>query len=113
MSLLTDHAGFEDGKAKWIAKPTIDHRSWNRYTVETSITIEAGGAGILFGVRDENHYYGYELDAEERAVTVYSVENGVRRGWGKAPAPELAALPANIEASIVKGADTVQVSLDP
>ncbi|MFD2117982.1 family 78 glycoside hydrolase catalytic domain [Paenibacillus yanchengensis] len=112
MTSLTDHAGFEDRKAIWIAKPTIDHRSWTRYRVEVSITIETGGAGILFGVRDENDYYGCELDAEARAVTVYSLKDGVRREYGKAPAPELAVLPVNIEVSIVQGIGMVQVSLD-
>ncbi|MFK7691327.1 family 78 glycoside hydrolase catalytic domain [Paenibacillus sp. HJGM_3] len=112
MSLNTENAGFGGWKAQWITKPTTHHKSWSRYSVEVKITVETRGANVLFGVRDESDYIGCALDAEERTVSLYAVEGGVRREWGKAPAPELEGQPANVAVAIVQSADTVRVYLN-
>ncbi|WP_167859684.1 alpha-L-rhamnosidase [Paenibacillus cymbidii] len=112
MSLLTENAAYDGWKAQWIGKPTTHHKSWSRYRVEVDVTVETRGANVLFGVWDENAYFGCALDAEEHSVSLYAVEGGTRREWGKAHAPELEKQPANVKLMIVQGADTVRVFLN-
>ncbi|WP_309122648.1 family 78 glycoside hydrolase catalytic domain [Paenibacillus sp.] len=77
------------GEARWIEKPAIDHRSWSRYTVEADVAVEAGGAAVLFGAKDDTAYYGCGLDlcGPGAAVTIYAVEGGGRAELGRATLP--------------------------
>lgn len=78
-------------KAKWIAKPVPDHRSWSQYSVEVRVKIEASGGSVLFGVQEDGSVFGCELNAASGTVSLYSVDaEGKRREWGRAAAPELA-----------------------
>jgi len=101
---------FGGWEALWIAKPAPDHKSWNRYTVEARVTIEAGGADLLFGVRDERNYFGCGLDKKDRTAALYSVDAGVRRERARAALPEGA--PEDLAVRIEQGRGTAALFLD-
>jgi|GEM_PF-1189879 len=72
----------ENWPARWIGG-TKREAAWTEIALEVAVTIESGGAHILYGVQDESNYDGCELTTEGRA-SLYTVVDGQRQVWAEA-----------------------------
>ncbi|WP_020617907.1 alpha-L-rhamnosidase [Paenibacillus daejeonensis] len=106
-----------DWSARWIGGRQMDHRAWTEIRLEVSVSIEKGGADVLFGVRDEANYYGLTLNSEALTATVYRMENGQQTVWSEVGVPELAGSataqqgPSYVTSEAVTGGEAVKVAV--
>jgi len=115
-SSWTDSNAFPDTygewSASWITRPVLSHMNWYGYAVDVEITIEEGGAGLLFDYRGHEDHLGCELDTGSQTVMLYTVEYGTRRVFGSVHAPELSELPSSIHVTVAHREDRILLYLN-
>ncbi|MFP4974607.1 family 78 glycoside hydrolase catalytic domain [Paenibacillus sp. CN-4] len=102
----------EEWNACWITRepPGI----WDRpeLTAEVQLTLEQGAAGLLFAYTGADRHCGCMLDAEERSVILFRVEQGERQVAARVYLTELERLPAELHLRLVICPDDVELQVN-